>query len=58
MRLLDLTPRLVVESTQLLGTCHRDPDAQLMVATARMYHWALMTVDPEMVAYPYVQTLP
>ncbi len=58
VRLLDLTPRIVVESTQLPGTFHRDPADQLIVATARIYNCVLMTVDPKIVAYPYVQTLP
>jgi PIN domain nuclease of toxin-antitoxin system len=57
-RLLDLTPRIVVESTQLPGTFHRDPADQLIVATARSYNCALMTVDPKIVAYPHVQTIP
>jgi PIN domain nuclease of toxin-antitoxin system len=58
MRLLELTPRIVVESTQLPGTFHRDPADQLIVATARIYNCALMTVDPKIVAYPHIQTLP
>jgi PIN domain nuclease of toxin-antitoxin system len=58
MRLLDLTPRIVVESTQLPGMFHRDPADQLIAATARIYNYALMTVDPKIVAYPHVQTLP
>ncbi len=58
MRLLDLTPSIVVESTQLPGTFHRDPADQLIVATARIYNCVLMTIDPKIVAYPHVQTLP
>ena len=34
IRLRDLTPRIVVDSTQLLGTFHRDPADQMIVATA------------------------
>jgi PIN domain nuclease of toxin-antitoxin system len=33
VRWLDLTPRIIVESTQLPGTFHRDPADQLLVAT-------------------------
>jgi len=33
IRLLDLTPRIVVESTQLSGTFHRDPADQMIVAS-------------------------
>lgn len=58
VRVLDLTPRIVVESTQLPGTFHRDPADQLIVATARIYNCPLVTVDTKILAYPYVQTLP
>ena len=34
IQLLELTPRIVVESTQLPGSFHRDPADQLIVATA------------------------
>jgi len=58
VRLLDLTPRIVVESTQLPGTFHRDPADQLIVATARVYHGPLVTVGTKILAYPHVQTEP
>jgi PIN domain nuclease of toxin-antitoxin system len=58
IRLLDLTPRIMVESTQLPGTFHRDPSDQLIVATARVYHCPLVTVDAKILAYPHVQTEP
>ena len=58
VRLLNLIPRIVVESTQLPGTFHRDPADQLIVPTARVYSCPLVTVDPKIVAYPHVQTLP
>ena len=45
IRLLELTPRIIVESTQLPGTFHRDPADQLIVATARVYTCPLVTVD-------------
>jgi PIN domain nuclease of toxin-antitoxin system len=58
VQLLDLTLRIVVESTQLPGTFHRDPADQLLVATARVYNCPLVTVDPKITAYSHVQTLP
>ena len=57
IRLLELTPRIIVESTQLPGTFMSDPADQLIVATARVYHCPLVTVDTKM-AYPHVQTEP
>ena len=58
IRLLDLTPRIVVESTQLPGTFHRDPADQLIVATARVYQCPLVTTDTKILAYPHVQLQP
>ena len=58
MRLLELTPRIIVESTQLPGTLHRDPADQLMVATARVYVCPLVTVDRKILVYPHAQIEP
>lgn len=58
VRLLDLTPRIAVESTQLPGTFHRDPADQIIVATARVHNCALMTADAKILAYPHVQKVP
>ncbi|MBI3682172.1 MAG: type II toxin-antitoxin system VapC family toxin [Acidobacteria bacterium] len=58
IRLLDLTPRIVVESTQLPGSFHRDPADQIIVATARVHDCPLLTIDARILNYPYVRTLP
>lgn len=58
IRLLALTPQMLVESTQLPGTLHRDPADQLLVATARVYHCPFVTVDTKILAYPHVHTAP
>src|SRR5262245_55696133 len=58
VRLLDLTPRIVVESTQLPGVFHRDPADQMIVATARVYNCSLITVDRKILQYPHVQLAP
>ncbi len=58
MQLIDLTPRIVVESTELPGTFHRDPADQLIVATARVYNCPLVTVDTLIRNYPHVQVAP
>ena len=36
MRLIGLTPAIVIESTSLPGQFHRDPSDQIIVATARV----------------------
>lgn len=55
VELLQLTPRIVVESTQLPGEFHRDPADQLLVATARVYDIPLLTADSKLLDYPYVK---
>jgi PIN domain nuclease of toxin-antitoxin system len=53
--LLDLNPRIVVESTQQPQPFHREPAGQLIVATARAFQCALMTEDAKIAAYPHVR---
>ncbi|MGB3405354.1 MAG: type II toxin-antitoxin system VapC family toxin [Microcoleaceae cyanobacterium] len=54
--LLDLTPNICVESTQLPGKFHRDPADQMIVATARVYDCSLVTMDSKILSYIHVQT--
>ncbi len=56
--LLDLTPKICVESTQLPGEFHRDPADQIIVATARIYDCPLVTMDNKILGYAHVQTQP
>lgn len=57
VQLLQLTPRIVVESTQLPGDFHRDPADQLIVATARVWGCPLLTVDERVLNYLHVTLL-
>ena len=57
IELLPLTPQIVIESTKLPGTFHRDPADQIIVATARVYHFPLLTADRLILDYPHVHTL-
>lgn len=57
IRLLNMTPRVVVEATQLPGEFHRDPADQLIVATARVHSSPLATVDRKILAYDGVGTI-
>ncbi len=54
--LIELTPEIVVFSTQLTGF-HRDPADQIIVATAKVYGCPLVTVDTKITNYPTIQTL-
>lgn len=55
VNLIDLTPRIVVESTQLPGEFHRDPADQIIVATARVYDIPLLTADRKLLNYPHAK---
>ncbi|HTG18147.1 MAG TPA: type II toxin-antitoxin system VapC family toxin [Blastocatellia bacterium] len=57
MHLLDLTPLIALESTQLPPGFHRDPADQLIVATARILDAPLLTADRRILNYPHVKTL-
>lgn len=56
--LLELTPRIAVESTQLPAPFHKDPADQIIVATSRVYRCELMTLDDKLRGYPHVNVLP
>jgi PIN domain nuclease of toxin-antitoxin system len=55
VHLLDLSPRIVAESTELPGEFHRDPADQIIVATARVLGCTLMTADEKIREYPHVK---
>ena len=55
IRLLNLTPRIAVESTKLPNPFHKDPADQIIVATARAWNCPLLTADDRILKYPHVQ---
>lgn len=57
VRLLELTPSIVVDSTQLPGTFHRDPADRLLVATARAFASPLLTRDERILSYAHVKSV-
>ncbi|QTN32040.1 type II toxin-antitoxin system VapC family toxin [Akkermansiaceae bacterium] len=58
IRLIELSPSICVESTQLPGTFHRDPADQIIVATSRILDAPLVTVDRKILDYPHVRLFP
>ena len=52
-----LTPETSIESTQLPGTFHNDPADQIIVATARLNNYTLITADSLILDYQYVRTM-
>jgi PIN domain nuclease of toxin-antitoxin system len=57
IHILELTPEIVIESTHLPGEFHRDPADQIIVATARVLHCALVTSDERILNYSEVETI-
>ena len=55
VQLVELSPRICVESTQLPGEFHRDPADQIIVATARVLDAPIVTVDDKILTYPHVR---
>lgn len=56
VQLINLTIPIIIESTKLTGF-HRDPADQIIVATAKINGYLLLTADTKILAYPEVQTL-
>ena len=57
VRLLDLTPPIVVESTRLPPPFHKDPTDQMIVATARIHDYPIATADDKILNYAHVRTV-
>jgi len=57
IRLLDLSPRIAIESSRLPGQFHKDPADQMIVATARFYDSKLATLDDKIRRYSHVKLL-
>lgn len=55
--IMELSPRIAIESTRLPGGFHRDPADQIIVATARVHECALVTSDDKILNYPHVETV-
>lgn len=55
--LLELTPEIAIQSTQLLGKFHRDPVDQIVVATSMVFDCPLVTSDAKILNYPHIVTV-
>ena len=56
VQLVNLTNEIVVNSTQLPGTFHKDTADQLIVATSRVENVCLLTADDKIKTYEHVDT--
>jgi PIN domain nuclease of toxin-antitoxin system len=55
IRLVPLSPRIAVTSTQLPQPFHKDPADQIIVATARELDSPLATNDGKLLSYPHMK---
>ena len=55
--LLELTPEIAIQSTQLPGKFHRDPVDQIVVATSMVFDCPLVTSDAKILNYPHIVTV-
>jgi PIN domain nuclease of toxin-antitoxin system len=51
LRLAPLTPRILLNSTCLPGTPHKDPADRILAATAREYGFSILTGDKLLLDY-------
>ncbi len=56
IQLLNLSVPIIVQATQLPGF-HKDPAAQIIVATAKVHDFPVLTADKKILDYPQVLTL-
>jgi PIN domain nuclease of toxin-antitoxin system len=57
IELVELSPEIAIESTQLPGEFHKDPCDRIIVATARHFDWPLATTDGLIERYPHVRAM-
>ena len=57
IQIIELTPKVAIESTRLPGGFHRDPADQISVATARLCDCSLVTADSRILKYPHVRAV-
>lgn len=53
-----LTTAIAQEAYRLPGSFHPDPADRLLVATARLHHWSILTGDRRILEYPHVAGIP
>ena len=54
LRVLELTPKIALESCNLPGNFRKDPADRIITATARVSRSQLVTKDQKIIDYPFV----
>ena len=57
LHLLPASPQILLDSTRLPGSFHKDPADRIIVATARAHSSPLLTTDEKILAYGHVQSV-
>ena len=53
---IELSPDIAIESSNLPGEFHKDPADRIIVATARVHNLKLLTKDQKIHDYPHVNS--
>src|SRR5437773_538178 len=57
LHLLPASPQILLDSTRLPGSFHKDPADRILVATARAHSSPLLTTDENILAYGHVPSV-
>jgi PIN domain nuclease of toxin-antitoxin system len=57
VRVLEITPEIVIDATRLPGWSHKDPADQIIVATARLHGLKILTSDSKILKYRQVTSI-
>ena len=54
LKVIELSPKIAIESCDLPGEFHNDPADRIIVATARVHALDLITKDKKIIDYPHI----
>ncbi len=57
LKVIEISPEVAVESCRLPGNFHKDPADRIIVATARVNNFSLVTKDRKIRDYPHVKAV-
>ena len=54
---IEILPEIAIDACSLPGSFHKDPADRLIVATARVNNFKLLTKDRKILEYPHVDAI-
>ena len=57
LQVIDISPEVAIQSYRLPGNFHKDPADRIIIATARVNNFSLITKDQKIRDYPHVKTV-